>query len=60
METRRSTVSVVKNRMQECSYRQRGGGRDLFNDFLSIDMLQIAELCGEDKFIRDFRGILNS
>lgn len=43
METR-STVSVIKNRMQECSYGQRERGRELLNDFLSIDMLQIAEL----------------
>ena len=36
------------------------GGRELFNDFLSIDMLQIAELFVGDKFIRGLRGSLNS
>lgn len=58
METR-STVSVIKNRMQECSYGQRERGRELLNDFLSIDMLQIAELFVEDKFLRDLRVSLN-
>lgn len=36
------------------------GGRELFNDFISTDMLQIAELFVEDKFIRDLKGSLKS
>lgn len=59
MEARRSTVSVSKEQNARMQLRTEGG-RELFNDFLSIDILQIAELFVEDKFIRDLRSSLNS
>lgn len=55
METR-SAVSVIA-RMQLWTEGEREG---VFSDFLSIDVLNIAELFEEDKFKRDLKGSLSS
>lgn len=59
MEARRSAVSVSKEQNARMQLWTEGG-RELFNDFLSIDTLQITELFVEDKFIRDLRSSVNS
>lgn len=39
---------------------KEGGREGGFSDFLSTDVLKIAELFEEDKFIRDLKGSLSS
>lgn len=50
----RSVVSVIA-RIQLWTDGEREGG-----DFLSMDVLKIAEQFEEDKFIRDLKGSLSS
>lgn len=59
MEARISTVSVSKEQNARMQLWTEGG-RELFNGFPSIDILQTAELFVEDKFLRDLRSSLNS